>query len=350
MDARIYPRFSAGILYAEEDEATLNEIQKCVRNLRKQGFQIHDFGLLGSRMNCIDRTEDADLFLIICTPDMKAYGDLMFITEIPGVLEKMQTKPCIPVLLQGTAENAVPDWANAPVIDCRPGNQETGYDLHHMDIPLGMKLRHYEFEKLACNIPEEDRSRIYMDCISVFRSKKLDRFIFHNRTDEEYVRILCALGKKTPPLIPAFTDYIVFKDPYNFQPDSNKDVAVKIARVENRDLNPESATFGAYHLSKATSFRIPEKLLYEDHPELVQIAASVLQQLTGSDDNYAEADPEELHMMDMEYWPPLPSEEESDRDNTLRADMHAMELAVNLMINGIPDFMLRNDEKGEDDP
>ncbi len=345
MISGIYPGFSAGILYAEEDETTLSGIRKWIQNLRKQGFRIHDFGVPESRIHCLDRADDADLFLIVCTPHMKAC-DILCSPEIPGIAEKLQARPCISVLIHGTPENAVPGWADAYVMDCRPGSRESGYDLHHMEIPLGKVLRRYELEKLAA-IPEEDRTRICMDCISVFRSKKMGRFLFHGKTDEESVRVLCALGKKTPPQIPASPEYIVFEDPTSFLPDSNGNVTVRIARVENRDLNPESAAFGAFHLGEAGSFQIPEKLFYQDRAELVRIASSVLQQLTGSDHGYIEADPEDLHMTDMELWPPLPSEEEIGRNNALYEDMHAMERAVSLMIRGIPVSVPHSGEKGE---
>lgn len=324
----VYPHFSIGFIYAEEDVETSSMIQNCCYQLRSQGFRIHDFGIFGCLDNYLEWIEDSDVIVVFCTPDMKRYGDQLFITERPSVPEKLKSKISIPVLLYGDEKSSIPDWAEGTVLDVRKG-QQSEFDMHHMEVPLGNALRRIEFKMLDAMVTEEERRNVCLDCVSVKRRKKQQRFILYNMRGECFVRVLLALGRSLVIINP-FPEWLIYEDPVFFAPNKHGEVTLQMAHVGDRDLNPSSKNYGAYYLDKPIKFKVPERLLYYDHSELVRIATNLLQTPDNSDCSYQEAALDDLYLMDMELDVPIPDEETIKRINDIWTDQEAMERAINL--------------------
>ncbi len=322
MDSVICPRLPVGVYYADKKEDA-EEAQELISLFRRQAFRVHDLG----RFRDPERVEDADVVLVLCTPDLNSCGNLSRLAQDPLFLRALESKTCLRAVLHGSLEESSPAWLSGPIMDCRPTGSYRHPGIRYAEIPIGHYLRRLELSKLKSAFPGDGTKVLCMDYISVYRRSKQERYILDQRTDEVFVRVFLAIGEKNP--VWCYPEWIVYEDPDFFLPDSRGMMTLKMARVGKRDLQRTSRNFGAYYLEKPVDVRIPEDVLYRnDRAEWARISISKLKQVAGAGRDYQETDLSALYTMDMEL-DPVFDRDEMTRDELVQSDQMAMMEAVN---------------------
>lgn len=324
----ICPEFRVSALYAEEESDISEKIRHCVSMLRSQGFRIHVFDKTETRESCLKWVVCSDVILIFCTPNLRQFGNRLLPADDPALREKLKNRNCVPVLIQDDWERSLPDWMKGTPPELQMNMRLLDPALRYMEVPLGSMLRQLELDKLKGIISKNGNRQLCPDCISIYRRRNLNRFILYHDQEQTFVRILFALGCKEVTVLPPRPEWIVYEDPDCFLPDSSGQVTVKLARIGTRDLNRSSRNYGAWHLEKPFSITVPEVLLYQDHPQLIGIAVKQLQDSFGPEMIYQEADPDDLHMMDMDLLIPVPDQDTINSINFVENDMESMKEAV----------------------